>query len=142
MIKVQTYVMLVLVAVVAGCFNGPPQHDLSAGTYALIMDATDIPDKETEHSESECTVTRDGTNLVVSPMPGGGAHLAGSLQGNQIFLVVHHEKPDPMIKAMQLRMVLEGHTDAKDHARGILKGYAGTNMYIEGSWILQRTEKE
>lgn len=131
--------LLASILLFAGCFGAPPQHDLSPGAYIFIMDATDIPDEETEHSESKCTVSRDETNLTVAcSTPSGGANLVGSLQGNHILLTVHHEKPDPMIKAMQLRMILEGQADAKDHARGILKGYAGTNMYIKGTWELRK----
>ena len=134
----KTYGLLVSIALLSGCLNEPSsQLDLSAGTYAFMMDATDIPDKETEHSETECTVTRDGTNLVVR-LANGGAYLVGSLQEDQLFFNLHHEKPDPMVKAMQLRMVLEGEVQKEDYAVGTLNGYAGTNNYIKGTWVLKR----
>lgn len=122
-----------------GCSGSTPsQRTLSAGRYTLIMDTTDILDGGTEHSELECTVTLDGPRIVVKGMPDVGRWFAGTVDGNRVVLVLCHENPDPMIKAMQLRAVLEGGITATDHAAGRTEGYAGTNNYIKGTWVLKK----
>lgn len=108
----------------------------------LIADVTDIPDDETTHDESECSVTRDGANMTIKGMTDVGRWWVGSVNGDQVTLTLHQENPDPMVKAMQLRMILEGQIVATDHATGIVKGYAGTNQYITGTWTLMKKNQK
>jgi hypothetical protein len=124
---------------VMGCSSSTPSElTLSAGRYTLVMDSTDILDGETEHSELECTVTLDGPRIVVTSLPDVGRWFAGTVDGNQVALILCHKNPDPMIEAMQLRSVLEGRIQATDHAAGRVNGYAGTNNYIKGTWVLKK----
>ena len=133
---------LVLMLLLSGCSGVPPHNDLSSGTYVFVADFTDIPDNETTHDESEFTIARDGTNVTIKGMIDVGRWWVGSVDGNKLFLNLHEENPDPMAKAMELRMILEGEIKSKDYATGIVKGYAGTDNYITGTWTLKKEKLE
>ena len=123
--------------VLAGCSTfRPTDPSLTPGDYTLVSVTTDIPDDETEHDEIPCTVWREGEFITVRPVKEMGIWLDGRVVGKQVSLTLRHEKPDPMIKAMQLRTVLEGEVNATDTASGQTKGYTGEHQYIEGTWSL------
>ncbi len=132
-----------LAALVSGCATTPPplarpHPTLSPGHYSLIQDFTDVPDKQTEHSETECTVAIDGSSIVITSTLNLGTSLVGSIKDGKILLTVYHENPDPMIRAMEMSIIYEGRIQEEDSAAGRLKGYAGSNMYATGKWTLER----
>ncbi len=142
--RIDTCLGLALSLLLSGCSSTPPQYDLSSGAYVFVADITDIPDNETTHDESKCTVAREGTNatIKVKGMTDVGRWWVGSVRDNKVFFTLHEENPNAMVKAMQFRMILEGEIRAEDCATGVVKGYyEGTNNYITGTWTLRR-EKE
>ena len=141
MIRHRIFFIALLSLLFVGCsIITPSAQTFSAGSYTLTTEITDIPDNETEHAQTECIVLRDGSNIVIKSTPDVGRSLVGSIKNGQVSLTVHHDKPDPMVEGMKLRMTFEGDIQSKNHARGTVKGFMGKSNYLRGTWVLDRKE--
>ena len=142
MINTKIYITLAIIALVSGCISKTPEYDLSPGHYTLVTDVTDSPGKETMHVEQKCTVARDGASFILHYSGTDSEKVTGTISDrNIIFTAYHNARPAPHTKIVKLRHVYEGECVAKDHARGKLRAFADTNLYMKGVWSLKKENK-
>lgn len=133
---------LICVLVSSGCTILSPDHPaLSNGLYTMESSIKKTGVKRDYGGSSQCSVILHDTSIIIEPSDQStNAWFEGTLTGQHIVLTVRILNPDPMIEAMQLRQVFEGQVTADNFAEGTMKGYAGTNAYLSGTWRLTKTK--
>jgi hypothetical protein len=87
----------------------------------------------------QCRVTIEDTSIRIDGVDQvTNAWYEGTLTGPHLVFTVQRLNPDPMIEGMQLRQVFEGHIAADNVAEGTMRGYAATNVYLNGTWKLTK----
>jgi len=126
----------------SGCALLSPDHPaLSNGLYTMDSTITKTGVKRDYGGSSQCRLTVQNNSIRIDGLSETtNAWFEGTLTGRHIVLTVQQRNPDPMIKAMQLRQVYEGQVTADNFAQGTMKGYAGTNAYLHGTWKLMKTK--
>lgn len=115
-------------------------YSLSPGTYVLETKATKTGVEKPYEDRSRVKLILDGNNLIIVLLEKSKTSFRGTVQDGYITLVFHEENPNPMVNAMQLKLELYGKITARDYATGTIKGYAGTNNYLNGTWDLKWLE--
>ena len=138
----RTTIALICALVSSGCTILSTDHPtLSNGLYTMESSIKKTGVKRDYGGSSQCKVTMHSSNIRIDPLDQTtNAWFEGTLTGQHVVLSVQQQNPDPMIKAMQLRHVYEGRVTANNFAEGIMKGYAGTNTYLSGTWRLTKTK--
>ena len=137
-----TTIALICALVSSGCTILSPDHfTLSNGLYTMDSSIKKNGVKRDYGGSSQCRITINDNNIRIEPFDQTtNAWFEGTLTGQQIILTVKHQNPDPMFEAMQLRQVFEGQVTADNSAQGTMKGYAGSNIYLNGTWRLTKTK--
>lgn len=119
--------------------RSPDHPTLSSGVYTMEASIKKTGVKRDYGGSSQCRVTVKDTSIRIDGVDHvTNAWYEGTLTGPYLVFTVQQLNPDPMVEGMQLRQVFEGHITADNVAEGTMKGYAATNVYLNGTWKLTK----
>jgi hypothetical protein len=118
----------------------PCQPELTDGVYK--MDA-DLKKPGVQHNygwTDECRVTVRNGYIKIEPLEAYATNAVyeGSVKGQQVEFSLHFKNPDPIIEHYQFVQLWKGYIISNDTAKGDMSAYAGTNLYMSGTWSLKK----
>lgn len=138
----RTVIVLTCVLLSSGCtVRSPDLPTLADGFYTMESSIKKTGIARDYGGSSQCKVTIHRAGIRIEGLEGAtNAWFEGTLTGRHIVLTVQQSNPDPIFAAMKLRQVWEGQITADNFAEGTMTGYAGTNVYLAGTWRLTKTK--
>ena len=126
--------------VTMSAFAAEPEKTLEDGTYSFKLVAHKQGGEETmDGPPVDCALKRTGQSFSLTPVTNMEWTVSGSISNETVQLEFHREHLDDWRKR-GYRFEHEGTIVGRNHAVGKHRGFAGTNMYVQGTWELTKIE--
>ena len=131
----QTIIILALAGVV---FAAEPEQTLEDGIYSFkVVAHKQGREKPYDDPPVDCALKKTGASFSLTPTTRMEWTVSGSVSNATVRLEFHREHMDEWLKR-GLRFEYEGTIVGQNRALGRHRGFAGTNMYITGTWELTK----
>lgn len=111
---------------------------LTDGIYAFkILAHKQGREKPYDDPPVDCELKTDGNAFTLTPTTNMEWTAKGTISNGTVRLTIDREHMDDWVKR-GFRFNYIGSVVASNHVKGTHEGYAGTNMYISGTWELMR----
>ena len=139
--SIKPFIVALYVTLTCPACTSLPEHHLTLtdGIYRMDSDLKKPGVHRNYGGPSECRVTVTNGLIRIEPQDANAAvWFEGKIGGRRVRVSIHKKASDTMLEEYHFVDLWEGEIVANDSVEGTMSMYAGTNLYMSGTWSLKR----
>ena len=130
--------IVIILALAGAVFASEAEQALEDGIYTFkVVAHKQEREKPYDDPPVDCALKTTGSSFSLTPTTNMEWTVSGTISNDTIRLEFHREHMDEWLKR-GFRFEYEGTIVGQNRAVGRHRGFAGTNMYITGTWELTK----